>query len=53
MLFASVQEYETNVDRFNSTLEDAGATVPKKTDVLTLSDAIEKEVTVTGILHKV
>uniref|UniRef100_A0A3P9L8L1 Envoplakin n=1 Tax=Oryzias latipes TaxID=8090 RepID=A0A3P9L8L1_ORYLA len=38
-----LDEYETNVDRFNSTLEDAGATVPKKPDVLTLSDAIEKE----------
>lgn len=49
-LSASVQEYDTNVDRFNSTLEDAA---PSNSDMFTLSDAIEKEVTVTGIHHQV
>uniref|UniRef100_A0A3B5B1W9 Envoplakin n=1 Tax=Stegastes partitus TaxID=144197 RepID=A0A3B5B1W9_9TELE len=38
-----LNEYETNVDKYNSTLEDAGATVPKKPRVLTLSDTVQKE----------
>ena len=41
----SVQEYETNVDKYNSTLEDAGATVSKKPSMLTLADSVQKEVT--------
>ncbi|XP_024145405.1 envoplakin a [Oryzias melastigma] len=35
-----LNEYDTNVDRFNSTLEDAP---PSNSDMFTLSDAIEKE----------
>ncbi|XP_023119453.1 envoplakin a [Amphiprion ocellaris] len=38
-----LNEYETNVDKYNSTLEDAGATVPKKPRVLALSDTVQKE----------
>nr|XP_015809808.2 envoplakin a [Nothobranchius furzeri]XP_054607682.1 envoplakin a [Nothobranchius furzeri] len=34
--------YESSVNRYNSTLEDAGATVPKKPRVLTLADAVQK-----------
>lgn len=44
ILQISVQEYETNVDKYNGTLEDAGATVAKKPHVATLSDAVQKEV---------
>ncbi|KAM7394027.1 hypothetical protein PAMP_020854 [Pampus punctatissimus] len=38
-----LDEYETNVDKYNSTHEDAGATVAKKPHMLTLADAIQKE----------
>ncbi|XP_072239613.1 envoplakin a [Leuresthes tenuis] len=38
-----LNEYEDNVDKYNSTLEDAGATVPKKPHMLTLSDAVLKK----------
>ncbi|XP_044046418.1 envoplakin a [Siniperca chuatsi] len=37
-----LNEYEINVDKYNSTLEDAGATVAKKPHVLTLADAVQK-----------
>lgn len=40
-----MQEYETNVDKYNSTLEDSGATVSKKPRMLTLADSVQKEVT--------
>ncbi|XP_051240022.1 envoplakin a [Dicentrarchus labrax] len=36
-------EYEVNVDKYNSTLEDAGATVAKKPRMPGLADAIQKE----------
>uniref|UniRef100_A0A3Q4G4T2 Envoplakin a n=1 Tax=Neolamprologus brichardi TaxID=32507 RepID=A0A3Q4G4T2_NEOBR len=35
---SSQEEYEANVDTYNSTLEDAGATVPKKPRMPTLSE---------------
>ncbi|XP_041839150.1 envoplakin a isoform X2 [Melanotaenia boesemani] len=38
-----LNEYDINVDKYNSTLEDAGVTVPKKPPVLTLSDAVQKQ----------
>ncbi|KAM4585466.1 envoplakin a [Odontesthes bonariensis] len=38
-----LNEYEDNVDKYNGTLEDAGATVPKKPHMLTLSDAVQKK----------
>ncbi|XP_044199876.1 envoplakin a [Thunnus albacares] len=38
-----LNEYETNVDKYNSTREDAGATVAKKPNVLSLADAVQKE----------
>ncbi|XP_010768431.1 envoplakin a [Notothenia coriiceps] len=38
-----LDEYETNVDKYNSTLEDAGATVAKKPRIITLSDSVQKE----------
>ncbi|XP_070770595.1 envoplakin a [Enoplosus armatus] len=38
-----MNEYEVNVDKYNSTLEDAGATVAKKPRVQTLADAVQKE----------
>lgn len=40
----SLQEYETNVDKYNGTLEDAGKTVPNKPDLFSLADSIQKEV---------
>lgn len=40
-----VQEYESNVNKYNSTLEDAGATIAKKPSMPLLADAVEKEVT--------
>uniref|UniRef100_A0A3B4V7J6 Envoplakin a n=1 Tax=Seriola dumerili TaxID=41447 RepID=A0A3B4V7J6_SERDU len=40
-----LSEYDANVDKYNSTLEDAGVTVAKKPQILTLSDAVQKEVT--------
>lgn len=40
-----MQEYETNVDKYNGALEDAGTPVAKKPRLLTLSDAVQKEVT--------
>nr|XP_020466617.1 envoplakin [Monopterus albus] len=36
-------EYDANVDKYNGTLEDAGATVAKKSRMPTLSDAVQKE----------
>ncbi|XP_077426156.1 envoplakin a [Vanacampus margaritifer] len=36
-------EYDTNIDKFNSTLEDADATVAKRPYTLTLGEAIQKE----------
>ncbi|XP_061584772.1 envoplakin-like [Cololabis saira] len=38
-----LNDYESNVDKYNSTLEDSGAAVPKKPPMLTLSDAVQKE----------
>lgn len=40
-----MQEYEANIDKYNSTLEDAGATIAKKPRMLTLAEAVQKEVT--------
>uniref|UniRef100_A0A3Q3MXH4 Envoplakin a n=1 Tax=Mastacembelus armatus TaxID=205130 RepID=A0A3Q3MXH4_9TELE len=40
-----LSEYSANVDKYNSALEDAGATVVKKPQTLTLSDAVQKQVT--------
>ncbi|CAG5947314.1 unnamed protein product [Menidia menidia] len=37
-----LNEYGTNVDKYNSTLEDSGASVPKKSTMPTLSDAVQK-----------
>ncbi|XP_014844554.1 PREDICTED: envoplakin [Poecilia mexicana] len=38
-----LNEYEADVDKYNGTLEQAGATVPKKTQMLTLCDAVNTE----------
>lgn len=38
-----LNDYEANVDKYNSTLEDAGATVVKKPKMLTLADSVQKE----------
>ncbi|XP_054459877.1 envoplakin a [Anoplopoma fimbria] len=38
-----LNDYEVNVDKYNSTLEDAGATVPKKPAMMTLADAVQRE----------
>lgn len=38
-----MNEYEVNVDKYNSTLENAGAPVAKKSSVLTLADALQKQ----------
>ncbi|XP_029357733.1 envoplakin a [Echeneis naucrates] len=38
-----LSEYDANIDKYNSTLEDAGVTVAKKPDILTLSEAVQKE----------
>ncbi|KAM6939974.1 envoplakin a [Xenentodon cancila] len=38
-----LNEYESNVEKYNSVLEDSGATVPKKPLPFTLSDAVQKE----------
>ncbi|KAM4751054.1 envoplakin-like [Anableps anableps] len=35
--------YESDVDKYNSTLEQAGTAVPKKPQMLTLCEAVEKE----------
>lgn len=43
-VFTSVQQYEANAEKYNSTLEDAGTTVEKKPRVFSLADAIETEV---------
>lgn len=48
-----MQDYETSVDKYNSTLEDAGATVPKKPPVLTMADAVQKEVTFLHFQHNI
>ncbi|XP_077379442.1 envoplakin a [Festucalex cinctus] len=36
-------EYDANIDKFNSTLEDSGATVAKRPYTLTLAEAVQKE----------
>ncbi|XP_061534705.1 envoplakin a [Phycodurus eques] len=36
-------DYDANIDKFNGTLEDAGATVVKRPYTLTLTEAVEKE----------
>ncbi|XP_049577702.1 envoplakin a [Syngnathus scovelli] len=36
-------EYDTNIGKFNSTLEDAGATIAKRPYTLTLAEAVQKE----------
>ncbi|KAM4595525.1 envoplakin a [Fundulus diaphanus] len=38
-----LNEYEADVDRYNGTLEEAGTAVPKKTEMLTLCEAVDKE----------
>ncbi|XP_018520557.1 LOW QUALITY PROTEIN: envoplakin a [Lates calcarifer] len=38
-----LNEYDTNVGKYNSTLEDAGTTVLKKPKMATLADAVQKE----------
>ncbi|XP_049425847.1 envoplakin a [Epinephelus fuscoguttatus] len=38
-----LNEYETNVDRYNSALEDAGATVSQKSSMPTMADALQRE----------
>ncbi|XP_038133966.1 envoplakin a [Cyprinodon tularosa] len=38
-----LNDYEADVDKFNGTLEAAGTPVPKKPQMLTLSDSIDKE----------
>ncbi|XP_058496226.1 envoplakin a [Solea solea] len=38
-----LDEYDTNVDKYNGTLEDSGATIAKKPRVLTLSEAVQRE----------
>lgn len=40
----TLQDYESSVDRYNSTLEDAGVPVTKKAEVFTLANAVDKEV---------
>lgn len=41
----SLQDYDTNVDKYNSTLEENGLSIPTKPKTFTLSDAVRKEVT--------
>ncbi|XP_057700527.1 envoplakin a [Corythoichthys intestinalis] len=36
-------EYDANIEKFNGTLEDAGATVPKRPYTLTLEESVQKE----------
>ncbi|XP_032418397.1 envoplakin a [Xiphophorus hellerii] len=38
-----LNEYEADVDKYNGTLEQAGTAVPKKPQMLTLCDAVDKE----------
>ncbi|XP_056136215.1 envoplakin a [Lampris incognitus] len=38
-----LNEYEANVDKYNSTLDDAGATVAKRPHASTLADAVQKQ----------
>ncbi|KAM9857427.1 envoplakin a [Aulostomus maculatus] len=38
-----LSDYETNVDKFNGTLEDSGATVAKKPYLPTLAEMVQKE----------
>uniref|UniRef100_A0A3Q3F1P3 Envoplakin a n=1 Tax=Labrus bergylta TaxID=56723 RepID=A0A3Q3F1P3_9LABR len=38
-----LSDYETNVDKYNSTLEDSGATVAQKPRLSTLTEAVQKE----------
>ncbi|XP_074486683.1 envoplakin a [Sebastes fasciatus] len=38
-----LNEYETNADKYNSTLENAGVTISQKPRMLTLAEAVQKE----------
>ncbi|KAI3353015.1 hypothetical protein L3Q82_019597, partial [Scortum barcoo] len=38
-----MNEYEANIDKYNSTLEDAGVTIAKKPHMGTLAGAVQKE----------
>ncbi|XP_035985507.1 envoplakin [Fundulus heteroclitus] len=38
-----LNDYEANANKYNSTLEDGGLTLPKRVHMLTFADAIEKE----------
>ncbi|XP_059196303.1 envoplakin a [Centropristis striata] len=38
-----LNDYETNVDKYNSTLEDAGANVANKPRMVTLAEAVQRE----------
>ncbi|XP_032418372.1 envoplakin-like [Xiphophorus hellerii] len=38
-----LSDYETNANKYNGTLEDVGMTLPKTTQSLTFSDAIQRE----------
>uniref|UniRef100_A0A672HTY2 Uncharacterized protein n=1 Tax=Salarias fasciatus TaxID=181472 RepID=A0A672HTY2_SALFA len=38
-----LNEYEGNVDRYNSILEDGGATIAKKPRLITLADTVQKQ----------
>uniref|UniRef100_A0A668AQN9 Envoplakin a n=1 Tax=Myripristis murdjan TaxID=586833 RepID=A0A668AQN9_9TELE len=38
-----LSEYDANVNKYNSTLDDSGATVAKKPNIPTLADAIQKQ----------
>lgn len=40
-----MQNYEVNVDKYNGTLEDAGAKVTKRPVSMTLADSVERQVT--------
>ena len=42
-----MQVYELNADKYNSNVEDAGATVAKRPHVPTLADAVQQQVTLT------
>ncbi|XP_031730491.1 envoplakin a [Anarrhichthys ocellatus] len=38
-----LNDYEVNVDKYNSTLENAGATVAKKPAMMTLADGVQRQ----------
>lgn len=44
LLLSPLQDYEANVDRYNSTLEERGLPVAQRASQLTLADAIKREV---------